>query len=148
MKNSGKSWAIGIVTLYTSFALLTLGFVYFAVGQNYDLVSKDYYEQTVEFQSQIDRESRTNALAENVTCALSVDKQNVEIAIPNAAQANGKITLYRASQADLDQHFSLSLDEDGRQDIPVGRLLKGKWKMKVLWSNGGEEFYKECEIFL
>ncbi|MES2765434.1 MAG: FixH family protein [Bacteroidota bacterium] len=148
MKNSGKSWAIGIVTLYTSFALLTLGFVYFAVGQDYDLVSQDYYEQTVEFQSQIERENRTNALAENVTCGLSADKQNVEIAIPNMTQANGKITLYRPSEADLDQHFSLALDADGRQSIPVKGLLKGKWKMKMLWSANGEEFYKECEIFL
>ncbi|HYF02377.1 MAG TPA: FixH family protein [Patescibacteria group bacterium] len=148
MKNSGKSWAIGIVTLYTSFALLTLGFVYFAIGQNYDLVSKDYYEQTVEFQSQIDRESRTNAIAENVTCSLSADKQNVEIAIPNAAQVNGKVTLYRPSEADLDKHFFLALDGNGRQNIPVQGLLKGKWKMKVLWTAGGEEFYKECEIFL
>jgi hypothetical protein len=148
MKKSGKSWAVGIIALYTCFALVTLGFVFFAVSQNFDLVSQDYYEQTVDFQSQIERESRTNALSENVTCALTADKQNVEIAIPHAVQASGKITLYRPSEADLDKQFALALDANGKQQIPVSGLLKGKWKMKMLWTAGGQDFYKECEIFL
>ena len=147
-KSTIRVWAVGITALYTTFALATIAFVVFAVRQDYDLVSDNYYEQEVQFQKQIDRVQRTNILTESVKCGVSNDKKNIEITLPNTAATTGKITLYRPSQADLDRHYSLALDADGRQNIPVKGLLKGKWKMKMLWSANGEEFYKECEIFL
>jgi hypothetical protein len=56
------SWGIKIAMLYCGFVALIIIMVSMAMNQKIDLVSKDYYEQELNYQKKIDKTNRSHAL--------------------------------------------------------------------------------------
>ena len=54
------NWGTGIALVYIAFAVATTGFVTFAMNRSVDLVSADYYAQSLQQDQQMDAEQ--NAL--------------------------------------------------------------------------------------
>jgi len=60
--------------------------------------------------------------------------------------AQGRIQLYRPSDARLDRDLPLALDVNGLQRLDAKRLHAGPWNIRVQWSVDGEEFFLSRSI--
>lgn len=148
-KQQKSLWGYGIAAVYTTFALATLGVVAFTMTQKVELVSSDYYTKEVKYEQQINRQRRTNALEQPVSCTVSEDGQFVRIEFPvkNAA-VQGAILFYHPSESALDQEFQIHSDDKGVQLLPTAKLAKGAWHIKITWSAEGRDFYNEFTVRL
>ena len=150
-KKSGMGWPVGIIIGYMIFVGATLGFVFFTFTVPVNLEKVDYYESTLQYQDQIDRVSRTMALAEQVRFELSDDRANLNIHFPGEHAVRGiigRIHLFRPSDFRLDREVEIATDSLGWQTIPVQGMQHGHWIMKVSWDAGGEEYYWQKELSL
>ncbi len=137
-------WPYAIVAYFIVFIAGIVVWVSFALRNDQQLVRKDYYEQELKFQTDIDGQSR----AANVTVSVNYDsiKQTVTVALP-APAATGSIYFYRPSNAKLDREITLALN-NGSQLIDVGAFESGLWKIRVTWTAEGAEFRHNTTIVL
>jgi hypothetical protein len=141
------NWGTGIALVYTAFAVATTGFVTFAMRRSVDLVSGDYYAQSLKQNQQMDAERNTLRLrpAPSVT---QPGRRVVVLSLPadHRGSARGVATLYRPSDAKADFSVPLVLDGSGRQQISLERLVPGLWILKVRWSAGSQNYYFEQPV--
>jgi nitrogen fixation protein FixH len=143
------NWGTGIALVYTAFAAATTGFVAFAIGRPVDLVSADYYAQSLRQDQRAETARNTAALVPAPTVA-QTDARTVLLSLPRAhvPAAEGTVTLYRASNASADRVQPLALDAEGRQTIATVGLQLGLWVVQVEWTVGGSTYYFEQPIVL
>ncbi|MCB0692497.1 MAG: FixH family protein, partial [Saprospiraceae bacterium] len=58
---------------------------------------------------------------------------------------NGLITMYRPSDKSLDYQVNI---QSSKTNIPVQKLKKGLWRVKVDWKENDKAYYAEKDIFL
>ncbi len=143
------NWGTGIALVYTAFAAATTGFVTFAMSRSVDLVSADYYAQSLQQDQRMDAERNTAALASPPEVVQSGARALV-LSLPSAhaASATGTVTLYRPSDASADRVLPLAVDADGRQQIALDGLARGRWLLQVRWSAGGRDYYFEEPVIV
>src|SRR5215470_15811214 len=111
MKPSRNFWPYGIILTFVLFISGTIGLVVMACGQKSELVSPDYYEQEIRFQSQLDRAARARAVAASVSYEPASRQIKIEFPADLAVKApSGHVKLYRPSAANLDRQFELELN--------------------------------------
>ena len=114
--------------------------------QDVSLVSDNYYEKSLSYQDEIDKQSRTNSLDEQVM--INFNGVVINISFPSDylnKNISGEIYFYRPSNPGLDFKLPLQLVE-GSQNIPVERLKKGFWRLKLYWLMDGKGYYSERAI--
>jgi nitrogen fixation protein FixH len=144
------NWGVGIAIVYTLFALGTVGVVALAMRRPVDLVSDDYYEQSLVYDQRIAAMENGDALGTSVVVAVEADARSPRIVLParDAARARGEITLYRPSATGADRTFALALDATGTQRIPLEGLASGVWRVRLRWTEGARAFYREQVVVL
>ena len=118
-----------------------------ACGHKAELVSPDYYEQEIRFQSHLERAARSQSLA--ASASYQPETRQIRIELPKAVEpgkAVGQIYLYRPSSAGLDRHLNLDTDAQGIQLIDAANLRSGLWKIRLTWTAAGKEFFLERSI--
>jgi nitrogen fixation protein FixH len=143
------NWGTGIALVYTVFATATAGFVTFALGRPVELVSADYYEQSLRQDKRIAAERG----AADLGPVLTVDESatpSATISLPAAQvpDARGTVTLYRPSDSRADQVVLLQPGVNGVQRLPLDRLAAGRWLVQLRWSSGGRDYYFERAVHL
>ncbi|WP_276495920.1 FixH family protein [Pontibacter litorisediminis] len=141
-------WPYMIVAAMVCFMGYIAMFVYRAMQQDVGLVSKDYYEQEIQYQDQIERVKRTQALGD-VMLQYRAEDKTVLLQLPATYQGkslNGTITLFRPSNDKLDKQIPLQLGRDQSQLLEVADLESGLWKVRVSFSADGEDYYSEKTI--
>ena len=138
------SWGVKITLLYSGFVLLIVTMVSMSMSQKVDLVSKDYYEQELQFQDKINQMDRTKALSEQ----LSWQVQNDELVLDfpdqfKGQQTSGKIFFFRPSDAGLDKNIKIQADTLNTKGISIKSLKKGLFKMQVNWEVENIQYYNE-----
>ena len=142
------NWGTGIALVYTSFAVATTGFVAFAMGRSVDLVSPDYYAESLRQDQRMDAERNARAL--QPAPGIRVIGRVAEIVLPpaHAAGARGTITFYRPSNSHADRTFPLALSKDGEQRLQIDRMQIGSWLVQVRWTVSGRDYYFEQPVFV
>jgi hypothetical protein len=136
-------WPYAIILYFVVFIAALATWIVFAVHQDQELVRKDYYEQELKYQSEIERSARGNAA--NVRVSYDPSTQTLALALPRESSA-GKLFFYRPSDSKLDREIPLRLS-DGGQTLDVREFQSGLWKLHVTWSAGGAEFsYNEALV--
>jgi nitrogen fixation protein FixH len=138
------SWGVKITLLYSGFVLLIVIMVSMSMSQKVDLVSKDYYEQELQFQDKINQMDRTKALSEQ----LSLQVQNDELVLDfpdqfKGQQTSGKVFFFRPSDAVLDKNIKIQADTLNTKGISIKSLKKGLYKMQVNWEVENIQYYNE-----
>jgi nitrogen fixation protein FixH len=138
------SWGVKITLLYSGFVLLIVTMVSMSMSQKVDLVSKDYYEQELQFQDKINQMDRTKALSEQ----LSWQVQNDELVLDfpdqfKGQQTSGKVFFFRPSDAVLDKNINIQADTLNTKGISIKSLKKGLYKMQVNWEVENIQYYNE-----
>lgn len=142
------NWAVGIVVSYVVFAAGTTGFVLYAMHRPVDLVSADYYAESLRQDRQTAAERNTQDLNGAASVRQTGDRA-VAVSLPaaQARDASGTITLYRPSDASADRVVALKVDAAGRQEVSLDGLRAGAWSARVRWTAQGREFYLEQRVF-
>lgn len=148
-KNKEWKWPLGIFLGYMVFVIGTLSVVFFTFTQTRDLVDEDYYAQTMVFDQHLERKK----LAENMENPLELELNGgyIDFRFPPELLSDdpeGQITLFRPSDASMDQTYDIDLDESGTQQIPIDELAEGLWRVQVSWSAGKDEYYVEEQLYL
>ncbi|SFF86416.1 FixH family protein [Pontibacter chinhatensis] len=146
--NSFTLWPYMIVVCMVSFMGYIAHFVYQAMNQDVDLVSKDYYAQEIKYQDQIERVRRTQALGD-VMLNYKAGDEAILLQMPATYQdmnLSGTITLFRPSDDKLDKQLPLQLGRDHSQLLEVADLESGLWKVRVSFSANNEDYYTEKTI--
>lgn len=144
------NWGVGIALTYALFAMATLGFVAFAIGQPVELVSPDYYSQSLAVDRKTEAIQRADALGDGLSIAASESGRAVEIVIPaeQGRAATGTATFYRPSDASADRVIPIAVDARGRQTIDAAALARGRWILKIDWQFQGRRYYREQPLDL
>jgi hypothetical protein len=137
------SWGTRIAALYIGFVLLIGAMVFMSMNQKIDLVSPDYYEKELAFQTKITEMNNANALSEKIKHVIGAE--NLEILFPLQFKDKtvcGNINLFRPSDATLDLKLQLNLT-DLEFTVPLKDLRKGMYKMQLSWSADNIPYFIE-----
>ncbi len=143
------NWGTGIVIAFAAFITFIMYFVInMSTNKKYehDLVTEDYYKEELLHQKEIDKESNSKALNQNVTWAKTID--GMVISFPEGldySQINGKVYLYRPSNKELDSDTTISLSNH-EMLIPKSQLLDGRWNLKIDWEYQGKSYLLKKSI--
>lgn len=135
------NWGTKIAIVYISFVLFIVFMVYMAFGQQYDLVTEDYYAEEIKYQEVIDSKKRADLLEDQLT--VSIDAQQMKVKFPQKnARINGKIQCFRPS--DQNKDFEVILNNNlGIENIPLEKFSRGKYLLKVSWEVDSLQYYQE-----
>ena len=147
---SKSRWGVGVAFLYTVFAVFILALVFVSISNPPDLVRKDYYEAELLYQQQINRVKRTSALPASVDLRYSAARDAIIVEFPIEIQGeiSGTVTLFRPSDSRMDRTLPIELDERREQWIDTSEKSLGMWRVIVLWSNQGQDYYAEKIVVL
>ena len=140
--NFGK-W---IVVSFVLFALFIGTLVTLCVREDISLVSKDYYKEELDYQAQIKRLNNTEQLQQKPTIQF-VDHVGLKVVWNEKTKIEkGELKLFCPSNSKLDKQFSLLTTNE--QLFELTSLKKGMYRIKLLWTEEGQEYYYEEEIFV
>src|SRR5579862_691390 len=151
MKPSRNLWPLGIILTFVVFISGTIGLVVLAATQHNDLVSANYYEQEIKYQSHIDSADRARELGANASIAYDAALKRILITVPEEqarAGVSGKIELYRPSTAGLDRQFPIEMKYTHVQSIDASALKAGLWRVRAIWTANNREFSLDQKIII
>jgi nitrogen fixation protein FixH len=142
-------WGSGLVVAFALFAAGVLTMVIVSMNREVDLVADDYYQQELKHEQQITSAKRSSALGDSVQCRMSGG--TLLLVLPShfhPDSTTGSLTFYRPADRKKDFVVPLVLSSENRQEVQVGNLEKGLWRVKVRWSFHREDFYREEAIII
>lgn len=142
-------WPYAIIGWFVIFISAMVTWAVVATQNSMDLVRKDYYEEELRFQQQIERMKRTAKMRNDIT--VTTDATSVTFRLPvdaSAGKPSGEVQLYRPSDASLDQKLALQVNESGMQRIDASALKSGLWKLRVYWKVGEAEYYFDQPVII
>lgn len=139
------NWGKAIALSFVLFAGFIIYLVIRSFQQDFYLVTEDYYLEEVNYQNRIEEKKNLKRLTEELT--ISHSEEYVQIEFPTE-KASGTIAFYRPNNAHLDQNFEIELTKGSFQKIDKDKLLKGRYKVKVNWTDGSNDFFGEQNIFI
>lgn len=143
------NWGKKITVVYVLFVLMLLVVVWFSFRQDPNMVTDNYYEKELTFQSQIEKEKRGNELP--VKPIMYFNKKILTFTFPKNFDYNkigGKIHLYRPSDYKQDIIIPIELDSLNKQEIGIENIEKGLWKVKLDWFNENITYFNEFNIMV
>lgn len=140
------SWGNKLVIVFVVFAGLIGTLVYNCTKQNFELVSKDYYNDELKYQEKIDGANNANKLT---TVALSQSPAEVTIQLPkelNGLAVNGEAWFYCVTNSKNDRRLPMLVDEEGMMVIDKAKLATARYLVKLQWKVGNHDYYNEQTI--
>jgi len=146
-ENRRINWGTGIVIGIIVFVVISVSMTVIFMTQDVDLVADKYYENSLQYQVEIDKQSRTKSLDEQVK--INFNGEIINILFPStylSKNISGDIYFYRPSNSKLDFKLPLELNEEGNQLILAKNFDKGFWRLKLNWTMDGNGYYNERAI--
>ena len=143
------NWGTGIFIFIALFLLVNAFVIYKSFQQRNDLVEEEYYPQGLEYQKQIDRFAKANALSAKIE--ISEEAGELVITYPNELNSKnikGQVIFFRPSDENADFSDSIRFDTAMVQRIPIQKMIKGKYIAKFFWIMDGKEYAHESTIRL
>lgn len=136
-----------IVVAFILFAVFIGTLVTVCVREDVDLVSKDYYQQELQYQVQIQRLNNTSDLKEKPE--LKIVDQRLQVTYNQWGDIdNGELKLFCPSNPKMDRNFPLERSGNPVQSFEVESLQKGMYRAKLTWEMNGKEFYIEEVVYI
>ena len=139
--NIGK-WIFVAFVLFTGF-IATL--VVVCVRQDISLVSKDYYQEELQYQTRIMQEMNTASLEAKPIMEKKAHQLEVKFAELNVAK--GTLSLFCPANEKMDRLFNLPPNQSIAL-FDVTGLQAGMYRARLQWTMGEKEYYLEEIIYL
>jgi hypothetical protein len=141
------SWGTAIAIFYSFFVIAMLVFVFAANKEDISLVSDTYYEEDLSYQLKLDKMKRTNQLQHVFELSIEQNPTGISVTIPEELpHFKGNMTLFHPAYAALDQAYPIENNVENKQIIPVEKLKKGRWLVKIEGENEGKNYYHEAYL--
>ena len=141
------NWGKWIIVSFVLFAAFIGILVIICVRQDSSLVSKNYYQEELAYQQQIDRMNNTDRLEEKPTIAIAGQSLEIQFNQFNNLEG-GEVKLFRPSDLRFDKQFALHASAEKAQRFDISSFPKGMYRVKMRWSMKGKEYYIENVIIL
>jgi hypothetical protein len=136
------NWGKSIVLVFILFAVFIGVLVTVCVKQDISLVSKNYYEEELDYQKQIERMNNTSRLP--VKPVISVSNGSLQITYSTLQQVDeGQLKLFRPSDVHFDRQFKVQPFLNPIQYFDVHDFPKGMYRARMQWSSNGKEYFME-----
>ena len=148
MSTTKVNWGTKVAMLYGGFVALIVILVTMSMKQDFQLVSKDYYEQEIKYQEIIDAGKNQAALSTPVI--FKANEQELTIVLPaefSDQVVKGKIVFYAPADAKFDTGFELLL-QNNTMIIPREKLHSVNYKVKINWEAENKKYYQETNLNL
>lgn len=145
--NWGTGIAIGMVTFITFIVTLAANMM----NHKVDLVAKDYYEQGIAYEKHIEQVKAADAFGDALQVNVNYTTSQLEVVFPKEIDANkivGQVYFFRPSDAKTDFTETLHPTADNKQLIPLSKMAKGNWRVKLQWKMDGKEYFFEKEVVI
>jgi hypothetical protein len=137
-------WPYGIITAFLFLFCGITAVIIIAFTHRDTLVSENYYEQEMTFQTQIDDSARAQKSGAAISSNAAGGNLVITLPVTQLAQKlSGTIELYRPSDPKLDQTIQLAPRANGTQSLDSNKLAAGLWRVRVKWSAGGQDYFLE-----
>ncbi len=134
------NWGTGILIFLIVFLLACAGFIYFAFQQEVNLVHKDYYEKGVDYNQQMEINSRSSKYKNDIKVNLEKDFLLIRFEESLAAKIDsGSVIIYRPSSSKQDIFLTLKLTENTLR-LSKGDLNSGRYILKLFWYSDGLKY--------
>jgi nitrogen fixation protein FixH len=138
------NWGHKVLLGFVAFAGMMIGLVYLSMRTRYDLVSKDYYKDELQYQQVIDGRTRAGLLSSAVT--ITDQDSTVVIQFPHEmkdADVTGSLWFYCAPDAAKDRKMQVQLNETASQTIAKHLLAPGRYTVRIRWQGNAQHYYTE-----
>jgi hypothetical protein len=137
------NWGKGITIAFVAFAMFIGSLVTVCVRQDITLVSRNYYDDELNYQDQIDRMNNTAALP--VQPVIFVHSGLLELRYVGFAHSEeGELVVTRPSDARYDATFKVGAGIDTVRVFDLSRYPTGRYNLALRWKMNGKEFlFKE-----
>ncbi|WP_292009989.1 FixH family protein [Chryseobacterium sp.] len=147
MKNF--SWGHGVIVALSAFIIFILSMIFlFPNGQkNSEMVTDDYYEEELQYQSVIDAKNRADALEERPQYIQ--DKTGIKIAFPkeyNNSNTVVKFVLNRTEDQNLDIKKTEILNRENTIFIPGAVLKPGNYTLRLTWTKDKLDYRLDYDV--
>jgi hypothetical protein len=150
-KHKSSWWPKLIIAAFVGFALFIGNMVRQAMQTDVDLVSQDYYQQEIAYQTHMNQVKATRQLADQVTITLAAAAGQLSLVFPADSRpgpVTGQVRFFRPSNAKLDFTLPLQLNQDRQQHIQTRALAKGLWRVQLSWQQNQQDYFLEKTITL
>ena len=107
------TWGNKLLLVFIGFALLMSTLVYKCAKQNFELVSKDYYNEELRYQDKIDGENNANKLS-SVQIAQTSDEVSIQLPKElNGLTTAGEVWFYCAPNSSFDRKIPVKVNSNG-----------------------------------
>jgi len=142
-------WPYAIIATFVIFISGTIGLIVMASTQKVDLVSSNYYEQEIKYQTRMDDLDRTKPLGATTTYDDAGKRIVILLPAGHAGKnVTGTIQLYRPAASGLDQQFKLEPNASGVQTLDAANLQNGLWKIRVAWNVAGQDYFLDQKLVI
>ncbi len=144
------NWGTKIFISFAVFAAIIISLVVVSVRQDFYLVSEDYYQKEIEYQSQITKIENFKKLEQPLAIKYLSEARRASIQFPIGGKdkPQGEIHFFRPSNGNLDFKVAVNPDGGGAQLLDLSEAIPGLWKVKVSWSADGKGYYDEQTLIL
>jgi hypothetical protein len=141
------NWGHKLTIGFLAFATMIIYLVVQSMHTHYDLVSKEYYKEELQYQQVIDGTSRANQLSSRTRITQANDQLIVQL--PQEMQQKtitGSILFYSVDNSQKDKRIILQVDGNGVQTIDSRSFIPGNYTAKIRWETNGEQYYTEVPV--
>ena len=138
------NWGWKIALLYGGFVCCMLFLGYKASREKVDLVTADYYDEELKYQSHIDKIALTDSL--HATPEWKVNGDKIAMLFPESKGSEdikGNIHFYCPSDEKRDFDIPFTATPQKQLSITSAKLHHGTYKMQIDWRQGKSDFYTE-----
>lgn len=128
------NWGHKLVFFASAFMLFVVVMVYKISTQKVELVDKNYYENGIRYQEEINKYSASKDTKHTIDFSLTEQKLVFQISPSNTI--SGEMHFYRPSDAALDFSKAFAVDQNGKHEFSTVDLKKGPWKVTYEWKSG------------
>lgn len=120
-------------------------FVYRSMQSDNHLVSQDYYQKEINFQSHINKLERSFDMKKNTS--ININETAIIIEFPKeVTAAKGIISLYNPINPEFDKDIQFNLKSNTPIQVPSKGMKKGDWTIKIDFETNGSTYFIERPI--
>ncbi len=136
------NWGKGLIIFFILFFIWIFSFVFFALRQNNDLVSDDYYQKGAKYSDQIAIDQRSLPYQDSLQINMTDNQVQIVLSSTLAkADGNGTVELYFFRSSDQSKDVKMSFKNAGSPlRIDKNALSHGRYQVFVSWNHQGEKY--------
>ncbi len=134
------NWGNGLIIFFLIFFIWVFSFVFFAMRQNNDLVSDDYYQKGAKYTDQININQRSVTYQDSIKISTTGNQVQIELSKGLITSAGSvQVYFFRSSDKTKDLRLNFKAAESPFL-IDKTQLMHGRYQVYLSWSLKNENY--------